>query len=69
MEIFTFPKRYSQYPLASNFSEQKCCKFSDMAAFAKSKFEITMSKTEIEVPVHVIGLHFLKITVYKHLCC
>lgn len=41
-EIFTFPKCYSQIPMASSFSAQKFCKFTDMAAFAKSKVEITM---------------------------
>lgn len=45
-EIFTFPKCYSQIPLASSFSAQKFCKFTDMAAFAKSKVEVTMSKIE-----------------------
>ena len=45
-EIFTFPKCYSQIPLASSFSAQKFCKFTDMAAFAKSKVKITMSKIE-----------------------
>ena len=45
-EIFTFPKCYSQIPLASSFSAQKFCKFMEMAAFAKSKVKITMSKIE-----------------------
>ena len=45
-EIFTFPKCYSQIPLASSFSAQKFCKFTDMAPFAKSKVEVTMSKIE-----------------------
>ena len=45
-EIFTFPKCYSQIPLASSFSAQKFCKFTDMAAFAKSKVEVTMNKIE-----------------------
>ena len=45
-EIFTFPKCYSQILLASSFSAQKFCKFTDMAAFAKSKVEITMKKIE-----------------------
>lgn len=45
-EIFTFPKCYSQIPPAPSFSAQKFCKFTDMAAFAKSKVEVTMSKIE-----------------------